>query len=63
MTDFSKELTFNVGRVSGGTVLNRVPMRQWPKVISGLQPTFQNDAKARLLALAGKGDVRSRADG
>src|SRR5205085_3669661 len=25
LTDYSRELTFNVGTVSGGTVLNRVP--------------------------------------
>jgi len=64
MTDFSKELTFNVGRVSGGTVLNRVPHEAVAEgEFRAFSPTVCNEAKAQLLALAGKGDVRSRADG
>jgi glutamate carboxypeptidase len=63
MTDFSKELTFNVGRVSGGTVLNRVPHEAVAEgEFRAFSPIVCNDAKAQLLALAGKGDVRSRAD-
>jgi glutamate carboxypeptidase len=64
MTEFSKELTFNVGRVSGGTVLNRVPHEAVAEgEFRAFSPTICNEAKAQLLALAGKGDVRSRADG
>jgi glutamate carboxypeptidase len=63
MTDFSKELTFNVGRVSGGTVLNRVPHEAVAEgEFRAFNPMVCEEAKAKLLALAGTGDVRSPAD-
>ena len=64
LTDYSRELTFNVGTVSGGTVLNRVPHEA---VAEGEFRAFSAEAfargKAALLALAGPGEVRSAADG
>lgn len=64
LTDYSRELTFNVGAVNGGTVLNRVPHEA---VAEGELRAFSPEAcargKAALLALAGPGDVRSPADG
>jgi len=64
MTDFAKQLTFNVGRVSGGTVLNRVPHEAVAEgEFRAFSPAICDEAKAQLLGLAGKGDVRSRADG
>lgn len=64
LTDYSRELTFNVATVSGGTVLNRVPHEA---VAEGEFRAFTPEAYARgksgLLALAGAGDVCSPADG
>jgi glutamate carboxypeptidase len=64
LTDYSRNLTFNVGRISGGTVLNRVPHEA---VADGefraFTPEVYQKAKADLLALAGAGEVRSSADG
>ena len=64
LTDYSRDLTFNVGTVGGGTVLNRVPHEA---VAEGEFRAFKADAyahgKAALLALAGPGEVRSPVDG
>lgn len=64
LTDYSKQLTFNVATVSGGTVINRVPHFA---TATGELRTFErevyNDAIKRLLALNGKGTVTSAEDG
>jgi glutamate carboxypeptidase len=64
LTDYQRELTFNVGTVSGGTVLNCVPHEA---VAEGEFRAFTAEAyeqgKSALLALAGPGEVRSPADG
>jgi glutamate carboxypeptidase len=64
LTDYSRGLTVNVGTIAGGTVLNRVPHEA---VAEGEFRTFTpeaySQAKAGLLALAGRGDVCSPADG
>jgi len=64
MTDYNRDLTFNIGTVNGGTVLNRVPHEA---VAEGEFRAFtaevQAQAKAQLLALAGAGEVRSPSDG
>ena len=64
LTDYGRGLTVNVGTIRGGTVLNRVPHEA---VAEGEFRTFTPEAfahaKAGLLALAGRGDVRSPADG
>jgi glutamate carboxypeptidase len=63
LTDYSRELTFNVATISGGTVLNRVPHEA---VAEGEFRAFTQGAyalgKEGLLAFAGPGDVRSPAD-
>jgi glutamate carboxypeptidase len=63
LTDYSRELTFNVATISGGTVLNRVPHEA---VAEGEFRAFTPGAYAMgkecLLAFAGPGDVRSPAD-
>jgi glutamate carboxypeptidase len=64
LTNYSCDLTFNVGTICGGTVANRVPheaiaegeFRAFTKEV------YQNGRKA-LLALAGPGEVRSPVDG
>ena len=64
LTDYSQGLTFNPGTICGGTVLNRVPHEA---TAEGEFRTFTPEAYARgktaLLALAGRGEVRSPADG
>lgn len=64
LTDYARGLTVNVGTICGGTVLNRVPHEA---VAEGEFRTFTPEAfahaKASLLTLAGRGDVRSPADG
>lgn len=64
LTDYKRDLTFNVGTVAGGTVLNRVPHEA---VAEGEFRAFTAEAyqhgKAALLALATPGEVRSATDG
>jgi glutamate carboxypeptidase len=63
MTDYSRELTFNVGTVSGGTVLNRVPHEAVAEgEFRAFSPEVYGQAKSALLALSGPGEVRSVAD-
>jgi glutamate carboxypeptidase len=64
LTDFAKGLTFNVGKVLGGTVLNRVPHEANVEgEFRAFSPAVCDEAKARLLALAGPGEVHSSIDG
>ena len=64
LTDYARELTFNVGTVTGGTVLNRVPHEAVAEgEFRAFTPEVFNDGKTALLALAGPGAVRSPADG
>src|SRR5437667_11433960 len=64
LTDYSRELTFNVGTVSGGTVLNRVPHEAFAEgEFRAFTPEVYEQAKTALLALAGPGQVRSPVDG
>jgi glutamate carboxypeptidase len=64
LTDYRRELTYNVGQVEGGTVVNRVPHCA---IAEGEMRAFQPDVfeagKLALLALAGPGQVRSPKDG
>lgn len=63
MTDYSRDLTFNVGTISGGTVLNRVPHEAVAEgEFRAFSPEVYAQAKAALLALAGPGEIRSVAD-
>ena len=64
MTDFPRGLTFNVGRVEGGTVLNRVPhLASAEGEFRAFSPEVCLDARKALLALGGPGDVQSALDG
>lgn len=64
LTDYARALTFNVATITGGTVLNRVPHQA---VIEGefraFTPEIFEDARKKLLALSGPGEVRSKTDG
>ncbi len=64
LTDYSRDLTFNVGMVSGGTVLNRVPHEAVAEgEFRAFTPEACAQAKSALLALAGPGKIRSPVDG
>ena len=64
LTDYSRDLTFNVGTATGGTVLNRVPHEAVAEgEFRAFTPEVFNHGKTALLALAGPGEVRSPADG
>jgi glutamate carboxypeptidase len=64
ITDFSRGLTFNVGRVEGGTVLNRVPhLAVAEGEFRAFSPEVCLYGRKALLALAGPGDVESALDG
>ena len=64
LTDYSRNLTVNVATVSGGTVLNRVPHEAVAEgEFRAFTPEVFEHCKAGLLALAGRGEVRSPADG
>lgn len=64
LTDYERGLTFNVGAVRGGTVLNRVPHEA---IVEGefraFDPEVFGAARHALQSLAGPGEVRSPADG
>jgi glutamate carboxypeptidase len=63
LTDYSRQLTFNVGRTTGGTVLNRVPHEAVAEgEFRAFTPEVYAQAKAALLGMAGPGEVRSVAD-
>jgi glutamate carboxypeptidase len=64
LTDYDRGVTVNVATVHGGTVLNRVPHEAIAEgEFRAFTPEALARAKAGLLALAGRGDVRSPADG
>ena len=64
ITDYSRDLTVNTGRISGGTGLNRVPDRAVAEgEFRAFMPEVYAAARDRLLALAGPGVVRSVHDG
>lgn len=63
LTDYSRDLTFNAGLVSGGSGLNRVPHEAFAEgEFRAFTPDVFAQAKSSLLALAGKGEVRSPVD-
>ena len=60
LTDYARELTFNVASVSGGGGLNRVPHAATAAgEFRAFDPAVYAQAKAALLALGGPGEVRS----
>jgi glutamate carboxypeptidase len=64
LTDYSRQLTFNVGHIAGGTGLNRVPHEAVALgEFRAFSPEVYHAAKAALLALNGPGSVRSPQDG
>ncbi len=64
LTDHARALTFNVGTVMGGTVLNRVPHQAAASVeMRAYDPAVYEDGVARMMALNEVCSVRSVEDG
>jgi glutamate carboxypeptidase len=63
LTDLRRDLTFNVGTISGGGAFNRVPHEAFAEgEFRAFSPEVYSDAMNQLMALAGEGEVRSVAD-
>lgn len=63
LTDYRRELTFNVGTVRGGSVTNRVPHEAEAEgEFRAFTPEVCAEARAALLALGGPGEVASPVD-
>ncbi len=63
LTDYARDLTFNVATVTGGTVLNRVPHEASAEgEFRAFTPEIYQQAKTALLALAGPGEVHALTD-
>jgi glutamate carboxypeptidase len=64
VTDYARALTVNVGTLSGGTVVNRVPHQAVAELeLRAFSAAAYRDGVASLLALNGPGSVRAAADG
>lgn len=64
LTDYARGITFNVGTISGGTALNRVPHLAVAEAeMRAFDPAVYRDGLARLRALENEVSVRSAADG
>jgi glutamate carboxypeptidase len=64
LTDYDNDLTFNVGSVSGGTVVNRVPHEATAEIeMRAFRDEVYQRGRAAILALNGKGSVRSAVEG
>ena len=63
LTDYSRHLTFNVGTISGGIAVNRVPHLATADLeMRAFSPEIYQAGLQAVLALSGTGDVRSPAD-
>lgn len=63
-TDYERDLTFNLGVVSGGTVTNRVPHEARALIeMRAFDTAVYDDGVARMMALNELSTVRSAADG
>ncbi len=61
ITDYERQLTVNVGKISGGTVVNRVPHHAQAKVeMRVFSPQVFQEAHQRILALDGTSTVSSQ---
>ena len=63
-TDYGRDLTFNVGTVMGGTVMNRVPHQAAASLeMRAYDPAVFEDGVARMMALNDYATIRSPEDG
>ncbi|MDB6025696.1 MAG: putative Acetylornithine deacetylase/Succinyl-diaminopimelate desuccinylase [Verrucomicrobiales bacterium] len=64
LTNYSKDLTVNIGNISGGTVINRVPHLATAELeMRAFSAEVYRDAVNAIMALNGKGNVKSVEDG
>ncbi len=64
LTDYSRDLTYNVGTVRGGSVVNRVPHFAEARVeMRTFEPDIFEDGIAAMLALDGQSTVAAISDG
>jgi glutamate carboxypeptidase len=64
LTDYSRDLTFTVATIQGGTVLNRIPHEAVAEgEFRAFSPEAYRDGRNALLSLSGAGDLVSPADG
>jgi glutamate carboxypeptidase len=64
LTDYQQQITFNVGRVSGGVVVNRVPHYAEAEVeMRAFSSEVYEQGIANMLALNGSSDVASHNNG
>jgi len=64
LTDYSRDLTVNVGVIRGGVVANRVPEEAEAVLeMRAYDPKLFEETRAKLLAFAGQGEVSARSDG
>ncbi len=60
LTDYGRDLTFNVGTIAGGTVINRVPHYASSTIeMRAFTPEVYEDGVAAMMALDGLSTVRS----
>ena len=64
LTDYDRELTFNVGKITGGTVNNRVPHSAFASVeMRAFSPEVYEEGVASMMALNSLSTVSSPIDG
>jgi len=64
LTDHQREITVNVGAITGGSVLNRVPHEAEAALeMRAYDPEVFRDLCGRIAALAGEGEIRALSDG
>ncbi len=64
LTDYDRDLTYNVGTVRGGSVVNRVPHHAEARVeMRTFHPDVFEDGVAAMMALNGQATVSSATDG
>lgn len=61
LTDYERQITFNVGRISGGSVINRVPHRAEASLeMRAFSPEVFAEGVANMAALTGTSEVKSK---
>lgn len=64
LTNYEKELTFNVGVISGGSVVNRVPHEATAEIeMRAFSPDAYQAGMTAILGLSDLADIRSASDG
>lgn len=64
LTNYEKEITFNIGNVSGGTVINRIPHEAFAEgEMRSFNREFYHAGLAALRAMQGPGSVKAASDG